>query len=192
MSGRPRPLSIAAFAVLFVVAGPVMMVLHEGGHYVVGWLLGGRPTLHHASVTFDDYAVLRSYAVMRAGGPAVEYVLGTAALLWLRGRRRERREALVDGGDWLATAVALFAVRGFKAPFCEATGDERNLAAHLPAFISYAAVAAVLVVVAVGYLALIARLHPRGRRLVPLALALAIGTASNQLWKYVVGAHVLP
>jgi len=186
-------LSRFVFGVLFV---PVVVLLHECGHYAVAMAVGLTPHLHYAetSVNSPPPASSRSLSWVIAGGPAVTALMTIGGFFWLWHLRRGRLQAAATRADWLATFLALCAIRWLRcfvaSPAHPQPKDEALLSAALgfppwllPYLIGPAALA--LVVMAI-------RLHPRGSRLVPFGCALFGVGVGCFLWFKVFGPQILP
>jgi hypothetical protein len=63
--------------VFFVTAAVLETILHEAGHFVAGWLLGGSPTLFHNSVQFAFTENRETSSIISAAaGPLTSLFLG--------------------------------------------------------------------------------------------------------------------
>lgn len=97
------PLAVGSVAILVI---GLSFGLHEGAHALVGWLLGGHPTLVTATEVRGDFSSLSrtGFILFGASGMIVNTVLAVGALLILRWRRPD--------GNWGLFWWLLFAFGG--------------------------------------------------------------------------------
>lgn len=175
---------------------PVVILLHEYGHYVVAMAVGVTPHMHYGETTanYSHSPLPRSSLLITAGGPAVTALMTLAGFVWLWHLRRGRSGEVATCADWLATFLALCAIRWVRcftaSPAHPQPGDEAILSAGfgfppwlLPYLIGLASLALLVVTI---------RLHPRGSRLVPFGSALVGIYFGCFLWFEVVGPRILP
>ena len=178
------------------LVAPAIVVAHEFGHFVAGYVLGLTPQLTYGSVKFvaSPELLKRWMVAVTAAGPAVELVLSAAGLWWLSRARRRRPSTPLTFTDWLATSLALAAGRWLRC----FTGTPANPKPEDEAFLSHALGLPVWVlpyglaplsIVAVGYAI---SLHPEGMRLIPFSLWIAGGALGLSLWFYFLGPTLLP
>src|SRR5262245_3126771 len=76
---------LALLFVLAVLSAPVEYVTHEGAHYVAARLFGAKATLHFDRVLLQPGSQLSELQtlVFTAAGPAVDWIVGLAALALL-------------------------------------------------------------------------------------------------------------
>lgn len=173
---------------------PVVIVLHETGHYIAASALGLSPRFGYAAVEFTPLRSESLHAILAASGPLVEFVLTLVGLFWLWRLRSERRHFVPTARDWLATACALAAGRWLRC----FTGTPANPLPADEAFLSQAvglpswALPYALAPLAAGVIIYVIRLHPEGMRLLPFSVMFAAGGSGLLLWFTTVGPLLFP
>lgn len=177
-----------AVFLLSVLAAPVEYVTHEGAHFGVARLYGLQAALHFNRVTLPPGTRLGDLqnAVFAAAGPAVDWIVGLAALALLYARFTPMRLVLAI---WVARPLQFLpALVGIDLPLLGADGslegtDEGVVAAALglPAY----AVIGMELAAAIPLLGLVAwcvPAHGRLATLTVLALGVLTGWAAWLAW----------
>jgi uncharacterized protein (TIGR03382 family) len=179
-----------------VLFSPLLILLHEGGHYTAAASLRLKARLHfgHVGTTYPLPVPVREQRLVTAAGPAVESTLALVGMLWLWLRRRRRRQEAATPQDWAATYLVLCVGRWLRAfvgtPAHPLPRDEAFLSASLgfPEWLFPCLLAPAALVM----LATAIRLHPPGQRLAPFGSAFLGGGLGAFLWLKVLGPQILP
>ena len=177
-------------AILFAVFfPPLMILLHELGHYSAARLLGYSPILSYAKV-FVFQPMNRTHDFLFAlAGPCVDLVfcvLGVTGLFRL-GRSLPTHRCWEV---WLWSAFAISGFRWIKIPFDGVQSDEGGMSALLgfhPLLIPLALLPPAAV--AVGILI---RFHLRNQTLLPYAASFVASALSVLVWFTLLGPALLP
>ena len=179
-----------------VVLAPLVILLHECGHYAAAAAFGCTSYFHFAetSVRLEQPVSPHIFRLVTAAGPAVDAFLTIGGFLWLRRLRHGRLQSAVTSTDWLATFPVLFAARWLRClaspPSHPVPKDETTLSVSFGFpqwFLPY-----LLALAALAILTATIRLHPRGSRLVPFVSAFLGLCLGGVLWLKVFGPRVLP
>ena len=188
--------------VIGLLLAPLVILMHECGHYTADVVLGLHPILHATSVqgTVLPPGGLSTGAslVFMAAGPLVELLCTVGGFVWLMVRRRYRLDVPPTTLDWLATSLACFCCRWihhtpdllWKASRTgHYGGDEAAISRllGLPAWVLPVAIWFPCLWLLVTTI----RMHPQGQRLFPftaLFLGMGLGTL---LWLEVLGPTIL-
>jgi hypothetical protein len=185
---------LLAVFLLSVLSAPVEYLTHEGAHLAVARLYGLQATLHFDRVTLPPGTRLGELenAVFAAAGPAVDWIVGLAALALLLRRYTPMRLVLAI---WVARPLQFVpGLIGIDVPLLGAGGsldgtDEGVVAAALG--LPAQTVIGMELAAAMPLLGLIAWCVPTPGRLATLAtlaLGVLLGWAAWLAW----GAIVLP
>lgn len=178
------------------VITPLIIVLHELAHYLAA-AAGGVPAhIHYARIALPPgHAApdILLFLIMVAG-PVVDASLALTGFLWLRLRRKSHRVSKATPRDWMATLLAMSAVRWLRCftgtPSSPQPQDEAMLSTGLglPAwFLPYA-----MAPLALAFLTAVVRWHPRNSRALPFACVLAGIVSGRLFWMHFLGPLVLP
>ena len=197
--GGPLKSGVLLFALAFLLA-PMVILLHECGHYVVHYFQGHHPVLYSSEVEVGKSPVSGWCGQMLSalGGPMVEGSLCVGGFIWLKRRRRGHLDAAPTALDWLATFMAMSCGRWIHhAPDVlwghYRTGrygsDEAGISMllGLPGWVLPVA----LWFPACWVFITTIRQHPKSRRLVPFSAMFLGGASGALLWLMVVGPAVL-
>src|SRR6516225_6568215 len=74
--------------VFSLLTGPVEYLTHEGAHYLVAHAFGAHPTMHFNRVGLEGSSHWgpRQHLLFTAAGPAVDWLVGIVALIFLARR----------------------------------------------------------------------------------------------------------
>lgn len=169
------------------------ILLHELGHWFALVALGCPAGVHFAYTT-PRTAIQHLPWFVTAGGPAITAVMMFGGFFLLLRLRRARLRDAATRVDWLATFLALCALRwlrfGTSSMVLTQPSDEATLsmACGFPAWLLPFLLALVALTVLIGTI----RLHRPGGRLVlfaSAALGIYVGVAT---WLKVIGPRLLP
>ena len=178
---------------------PLMIQLHECGHYVVHYFQGHQPVLQAGSVTVRHWPPGSSALLSRAGGPTVDLVLCVSGFLWLKSRRRGRLDAPPTALDWLATVMAsccgrwvhhtpLYLWQLYRTGHA-GSGDEPTISTLL-GFPAWVVPVALLFPACYLFVATI-RQHPQSHRLIPFTSLILGASMGAYLWLWMIGPPLL-
>jgi hypothetical protein len=179
-----------------VIFAPVVILLHECGHYIAATALGFSSYFHFAEtgIRLPQPTPPHILCLTVGAGPAVEALLTSVGSFWLRHLRKNRLQSVATYADWLATFLILCAGRWLRAfasaPSNPMPSDEAKLSANfgLPSwFLPY-----LLALMALAILMAAISLHPRGNRLVPFASAILGMAVGIVVWLKIIGPRILP
>lgn len=96
------------FALGFLFA-PLVILVHECGHFAVYYLQGHHPVLYSSEVDLPSGTTSSwsGHLLSTLGGPMVEASVCVGGFIWLRRRRRGHLEREPSALDWLATCMAM-------------------------------------------------------------------------------------
>lgn len=179
-----------------VVFAPVVILLHECGHYIAATALGFTAYFHFAETGIRIPQPIPPYIfrLTVGAGPAVEVLLTIGGFFWLRHLRQNRLQSVATYADWLATFLVLCAGRWLRAfasaPSNPMPSDEAKLSANfgLPSWL----LPYLLALMALAILIAAIRLHPRGNRLVPFVSAILGMAVGIVVWLKIIGPRILP
>ena len=164
---------------LAVLLGPILIFLHECGHFVAASAFGARPELHfgHVRMLVGTKTPLGAFCV-KAAGPLVDVLIAVGGFLWLRQRHRTRGDAQAGLPDWIATIFGLGLTNfiiGFVATLTVGTvpldTPSMSLMLGWPGWL----LSGVFALLALALITSSLRLLPRGSRLLPV-LGICLGT----------------
>jgi hypothetical protein len=169
---------------------PLLIVLHELGHYLAAQWLGYSATFTYAEILFKAPSYPRAHAVLlTAAGPMVEVIfaaVGTVGL-WRHGRSKSKSKGV---GVWLLTACSLAGLRWMRVDFSEGRSDEARLSTLMGA--PGQLLPAVMIVPALLAAATLLWAHRSRRSMLPLAAGFAAAVVSAVAWLTWVGPAVFP
>jgi len=166
---------------LGMLLAPLVIFLHECGHYVVAAAYDANPEFHVGRVSYRSHqpTANQAYFWIAAGGPLVNVLLATTGFLWLRYKRHARIGTAPTRTDCLGIFlvcqivpawVVIFVVHLILQDFLTRPGDaeKMSLSMGLPVWLSPVLLASFSLVLIGAAM----RLFPRGSRLVPFGYAL--------------------
>jgi hypothetical protein len=184
---------------LGLFTAPLVILLHECGHYIVHTLQGHHPVLYSSMIWPTRFSPTRQGQLLGAiAGPAVEASFCAVGFIWLKLRRRGRVDAEPTLLDWVATSMALCCGRWLHhTPGVlwdlfrrgRSGSDEVGISAMLG--LRPWVVPVVMFIPAACVLVATVRQHARSRRLVPFAGMASGGATGALLWLLVVGPALL-
>lgn len=178
------------FAILFAVFfPPLLIVLHEAGHYTAARLLGYSPTFSYGEVTIYQPLGSTHQFIWTLAGPCVELLLcvfGVVGLIRLSRSSRTGSCAEV----WLWSALAGSGIRWLKVPFDGDYGDEARMSVMLG--FHHLFLPLILLIPSLALAVLLLRFHRQNHTLLPLAVSFAVGIISVFVWLTYLGPAVLP
>src|ERR1041384_4386045 len=104
-----QPARIILPLIVGLIAAPSIILLHECGHYVIAAVVGLKPKLEYAAVNFTPPP--QEFPGVVAAGPMVEALLAAGGIVLLWRLRSQRRAAVPDFYDWVATGCEMAAGR---------------------------------------------------------------------------------
>lgn len=164
---------------LAILLGPMLVFLHECGHFMAASAFGAGPELHfgHVRMLVGTKTPLDAFCV-RAAGPLVDVLFAVWGFLWLRQRHRTRSDAQTGLPDWIATTFVLVLTNfivGFVATVTVGTvaldGAAMSLMLGWPGWL----LPGVSALLALALIASALRLLPKGERLLPV-MGIYLGT----------------
>jgi len=184
---------------LAILLGPMLIFLHECGHFVAASAFGAGPELHfgHVRLLVGNKTTLGAFCV-KAAGPLVDVLFAVWGFLWLRQRHRTRGDAQAGLPDWIATTFVLdltnFIV-GFVATVTVGTvaldAASMSLMLGWPGWV----LSGVFALLALALIANALRLLPRGERLLPVVgiyLGTVLGAAAHIVAIYLYTGYLPP
>ena len=179
--------------VCFLFALPMMIFIHEVGHYVAARSQGFEARLSFAQVNFfvtpEQHAGIEGLIVTLAG-PGINYLLAAIAVFGLYLMSKRSRQAR---WDWWVIAMLSVVIsggcRGFKAIDHHGSDEEFiSKAMGMPG----SALPWLMMIPTAFLLYYLVRFHIRQRSMRLLLLGWLAGMAGVVLWMKVVGPVVLP
>lgn len=176
---------------------PSFVVAHECGHALVSLAFGLKTELHFALTTAHGNREQLTPTVnllFALGGVMVAVVLMALGYVWLWKRRRNRRSEPATALDWIATSLALNALRwlrGFTGPPSNPQPNDEafiSKALGLPSWLLPYCLTLLALIMAIA----IVRQHAAGQQLVPFSALMLGGCIGFALWMLVLGPIILP
>jgi hypothetical protein len=173
------------------VAPPLIILLHEFGHYLVATSLGYDAVLSHAEVSYSRRSLPSGHHLMMTiGGPMVEFLLSCVGVIGLFKLSKQPQSSVVSLSGWLFTACALAALRWIRLSPSQSGGDETVIARLLglpPGSLDW-----LMIPWAFFVLFMMLLPHRKHQTLVPLALGFFVAVLSGVAWLTWVGPWLLP
>ncbi|WP_367871705.1 hypothetical protein [Luteolibacter sp. Populi] len=176
------------FAILFGLLFFLTMIVHEGGHFLVGHSQGCEPHLSYKNVGYSKAARPGSSDLLRlAAGPVFELILtviGIAGLSW----RRKSPLRVSGPGIWIFTTLTAAGFRWFRT--FPRWSDETRMSVLLGWH--HLVLPFILLPIAITALVVLVRFHRRNRSMGPLWVNWGAIALSLVIWMFVVGPEVMP
>jgi hypothetical protein len=158
---------------LAMLLTPILIFLHECGHYLAASAFGARPEIHFAHVRIPGgHKTRMADFCSNAAGPLVDASFAIGGFLWLRHRLRSLPQTSPGLPNWIATIFVLRAtgpIIGFVVALTGGPGipdeAEMSLLLGLPGWL----LPAVVALLALALILAAVRLLPRSYRLLPVA-----------------------
>jgi hypothetical protein len=157
---------------LAILLMPVLIFLHECGHFVVASAYGAGPEFRLTHVIIaDGYKTEFGRFCGKAAGPLVDALIAVGGFLWLRRRHGVRGDAPAGLPDWVATIFVLRAtdsILGFVVALTRGAvpldGVQMSVMLGWPPWL----LPGFFAVLALALITTALRLLPRGSRLLPV------------------------
>ncbi|MBL9204312.1 MAG: hypothetical protein JNN01_04460 [Opitutaceae bacterium] len=181
-----------------LLGAPLLVAVHELGHYAVGKWHGFTVRYSYAAVRYDGPPGSisdRAETLITLGGPMVEVVVAMTGWVLVRRLRRDRGHEPASVVDWLASSACVLAAGRWLrcvtgTPQLPQPADEAMLsgAMGLPVWVLPYGLAPLSLLVIVAVI----RQHPTGQRLVPFLILCSSAVGGLALWFGVVGPTLFP